>query len=698
MEEEKIILNFNHVKKTIKFPDDDKDELLKEFLDKFKDFGADKNKKYSFKFEDKFGQRHLIKEDDDLCPSNFEAKKEIFVEERKDGDESSDNESNESDSEKSKKDSLSKSQEKSNEENEKGKASEEEEEKIEVREIKVEKEQEEEKVLDEKEMEKEMNELINLNKRYTISNRKTEQENLKLENDLNKLELELQSLKGNQKTPKKIDFDEELKKIKKNHETKNKEYEDEIKSLNKINKELQNKLNELQLASNFSMNIKKNKPNKKNRKEEMLNLINKISKKQKKEKEPMLNKNDFEKLINEEETQKKKFIEQSKLKLKKLKENKNNTTTNNDINDKNEEMKENEELKLKKLSNSQKLENLEKEKNKIEEEYKSKITLLKNELEEKRKTKIENKKKEEEKRQREFEEQRKIKIEMENKKREEEKRQRELEEQRILEEKRLKELEENKKKELKLKLEEEKRQKELEKIKNKPMNNIGVKNSFNLLDDNQPNNFLDDNNNKKEEKIKEEPKEEPEFDPLEREDFKIKRKRTTAQTMAKMAFSYDCLNMINLQQIIYLGTDKAEIPVILKNNGKFTWPLNRTKLVFDKNSKIKGKNVELKALASNEEQTCKVVIEGLAKLGEGVYDAHVWFNANGENCGKMIILRVEIKKKEEDPIKLHMKEIKEFRNEYNLSEEDGYTDNYLYELLSENDFSFEDTFLKIIDN
>ena len=162
MEEEKITLNFNHVKKTIKFPDDDKDELLKEFLDKFKDFGVNENKEYSFKFEDKFGQRHLIKEDDDLCPSNFEAKKEIFVEERKDGDESSDNESKESDSKKSNKDSLSKSQEKSNEENEKGKASEEEEEKIEVREIKVEKEQEEEKVLDEKEMEKEMKELINL--------------------------------------------------------------------------------------------------------------------------------------------------------------------------------------------------------------------------------------------------------------------------------------------------------------------------------------------------------------------------------------------------------------------------------------------------------------------------------------------------------------------------------------------------------
>ena len=112
---------------------------------------------------------------------------------------------------------------------------------------------------------------------------------------------------------------------------------------------------------------------------------------------------------------------------------------------------------------------MEKEKIKIEE----KITILKIELEEKKKTK----------------------IEMANKKKEEEKRKRELEE------KRRKEIEEKEKRELKLKLEEEKRQKELEKI-----NNLGVKNSFNLLDDNHPNNYLDDINNKKE-KIKEEPKE-----------------------------------------------------------------------------------------------------------------------------------------------------------------------------------------------
>ena len=664
MEEEKfkITLNFNHIKKEIEFPNDDFDQLSVDFFKNFKDFGADENKEYNFKFEDWQGQKRIIEGDDDLCPSNFEVKKEIFIEEKEEvkeiiikKEESSDEERNKSDSENSNKDSKSKSPEKSKEDNDKGKVSDEEEKEQEKE--KEEKEKEEEEVMDEKEIEKEINQLISLNKNNIKYNKDKENHNSILQNELSKLELELKSI--NKKKNKKIDFEEELKKIQNNHEIKTKEYEEEIRNLNKINKELQDKLNELQLASNYSMSFKKNKTNKKNKKEEMLSYINKITKKHKKEKEQKIKENNFEKLINDEEIQRKKFIEQSKLRLKKLKEDNNNILIKNDINDKNDEIKENEDLKLKKESYSQKLKNLEKEKIKIEE----KITILKIELEEKKKTKTEtaNKKKEEEKRKRE------------------------------LEEKRRKEIEEKEKRELKLKLEEEKKQKELEKI-----NNLGVKNSFNLLDDNHPNNYLDDINNKKE-KIKEEPKEEPELDPLEQDNIKIKRKRTTAQTMAKMAYSYDCLNMINLQQVIYLGTDKVEFTIIIKNNGKFNWPSNRTKLVFDKNSKIKGKNVELKALASNEEQKCNVIIEGLAKLGEGVYDAQVWFNANGENCGKMLVFRVEIIKKEEDPIKEHKKEIEDFRNEYNLWENEGYSDRYLYEQLSENNFNFEETFLKIIE-
>ena len=664
MEDEKfkITLNFNHIKKEIEFPNDDFDQLSVDFFKNFKDFGADENKEYNFKFEDWQGQKRIIEGDDDLCPSNFEVKKEIFIEEKEEvkeiiikKEESSDEERNKSDSENSNKDSKSKSPEKSKEDNDKGKVSDEEEKEQEKE--KEEKEKEEEEVMDEKEIEKEINQLISLNKNNIKYNKDKENHNSILQNELSKLELELKSI--NKKKNKKIDFEEELKKIQNNHEIKTKEYEEEIRNLNKINKELQDKLNELQLASNYSMSFKKNKTNKKNKKEEMLSYINKITKKHKKEKGQKIKENNFEKLINDEEIQRKKFIEQSKLRLKKLKEDNNNILIKNDINDKNDEIKENEDLKLKKESYSQKLKNLEKEKIKIEE----KITILKIELEEKKKTK----------------------IEMANKKKEEEKRKRELEE------KRRKEIEEKEKRELKLKLEEEKRQKELEKI-----NNLGVKNSFNLLDDNHPNNYLDDINNKKE-KIKEEPKEEPELDPLEQDNIKIKRKRTTAQTMAKMAYSYDCLNMINLQQVIYLGTDKVEFTIIIKNNGKFNWPSNRTKLVFDKNSKIKGKNVELKALASNEEQKCNVIIEGLAKLGEGVYDAQVWFNANGENCGKMLVFRVEIIKKEEDPIKEHKKEIEDFRNEYNLWENEGYSDRYLYEQLSENNFNFEETFLKIIE-
>ena len=398
------------------------------------------------------------------------------------------------------------------------------------------------------------------------------------------------------------------------------------------------------------------------------------------------NKIKFNNIKKEEDNLKAIIKEQFGLKLKKIKEN------DGDYNQK-DEIKENENLKLIKKQLNDKLENLQNEKVKIENEYKSKITILKNNLEEKKRPKIEmqNKIKEEEKRKIELEEKKRREIEEKQKKelqlqREREKRKRELE---------LQQEKEEQERELQKKLEEEKRRKELEKIKNNELDKIikkNVKNSFNLLrEDNQQNEYLDEKAI-----INAYKKEENEFNPLaEEENFRIKRAGTIPTNSSKIVYSYECPNSFNLQQIIYLGTETAEIPVVLKNTCKFTWPLNKTKLVFDRNSKIKGKDVVVKPLANNEEQEVIVIIEGLSKFGEGSYDANVWFNINGENIGKMLILRVVIKKKEEDPMKKYIEKIEQFRKEFNLDEKD-YPNNMIYESLTENNFSFEDTFMKLV--
>ena len=440
-------------------------------------------------------------------------------------------------------------------------------------------EEDEDKIENELDIDRQMEILINKNRNNSFRNREILKENLILEKKLAELKIELFNLKGNEEQNKKINYDEELEKLKNKYNKNRVKYENEIEELNKTNKQIENKLNELQLASNSAMNIKKNKKNKK----EFLNLINKNFKKEKLKREEK-NEEDLDKIYEsvkiEEENNRQLTIMKSNLKLNKLKEINKANKKNKNMNNQNEEKKENEELKHKKEEANEILEKLQKKKTIIEKDHKTRIIDLKKEIEKEkiRKLKLENKKKEEE---------------------------------------------------------EEKRKKELEKKKQEEINNI--------------------------------------------------------------VYSYECSNLMYLQQTIYIGTDKAEIPVIMKNDGNITWPKNKTKLVFDKNSKIKGENVELGPLVNGEKQKYIVIIDNLSTLGEGIYDANVWFNVNDKNYGKMLNLRIEIKKMEEDPIKKNMETIEKFRAQFYLDNKDDFPDEVLYENLYKNDFDFEKTFGKMFE-
>ena len=440
-------------------------------------------------------------------------------------------------------------------------------------------EEDEDKIENELDIDRQMEILINKNRNNSFRNREILKENLILEKKLAELKIELFNLEGNEEQNKKINYDEELEKLKNKYNKNRVKYENEIEELNKTNKQLENQLNELQLASNSAMNIKKNKKNKK----EFLNLINKNFKKEKLKREEK-NEEDLDKIYEsvkiEEENNRQLTIMKSNLKLNKLKEINKANKKNKNMNNQNEEKKENEELKHKKEEANEILEKLQKKKTIIEKDHKTRIIDLKKEIEKEkiRKLKLENKKKEEE---------------------------------------------------------EEKRKKELEKKKQEEINNI--------------------------------------------------------------VYSYECSNLMYLQQTIYIGTDKAEIPVIMKNDGNITWPKNKTKLVFDKNSKIKGENVELGPLVNGEKQKYIVIIDNLSTLGEGIYDANVWFNVNDKNYGKMLNLRIEIKKMEEDPIKKNMETIEKFRAQFYLDNKDDFPDEVLYENLYKNDFDFEKTFGKMFE-
>ena len=669
---QEITLNYNHIKRKVYIPEDEED-LLESFFNKF---DADKTKKYIFKYEDETGEQKIMT-NNDICPSNFKENMEIIVEEekeiiilqktiekkvkRKSGSSSSlslENEDkggvekklNKREEQMEGKNSEDKINNMDNEDNGEDKSEEGEKiVKIKEKEIIMEKKVEKEIELNEKDIEKQIKQIIDENRKNALNNLTKENDNKKLESELKKLENELKGKEVN-----KINYEQELKNLKKKYEQKNIQNDEEIKNLIEKNKQLQNKLNELQLqlTSKTANPIIKKKKDKQN----SLIYIKKSFDDYKKEREKKYKYDEI--FTNNMKKEEDKMEEIMKKNVKKLL---NKSQVNNNINIKinhenniqNEEFEENENLTLLKEEMKEKLENLKNEKILKEKEYKKKIEDLKEDLIKKKQ----------------------LKLEMENKRKEEE----------IL----AKELEEKQKSELKMKLlaEEEKKKKILEENKK-----VELDKNNQIKKEKQLNSF---NNNIKKENLSKVPESNP-INQSDNKDFLPKRKDTLRQTSAKKVYSFECTNILNLQQIIYQGTDSAEIPIIMKNTGKFIWPQNNTKLVFDPKSKIKGKSVLLKPLANNEEQKCIIVIDDLAKLGEGIYDASVWFNVNGENCGKKLTLRVEIIKKEEEPMNENLEILEKFRKEFNLDNKDDYPDNYLLDILTEADFNFEDAFMKVI--
>ena len=161
----------------------------------------------------------------------------------------------------------------------------------------------------------------------------------------------------------------------------------------------------------------------------------------------------------------------------------------------------------------------------------------------------------------------------------------------------------------------------------------------------------------------------------------------------KKIYSYDCLNMINLSVFINEGTENAEIKILLKNNGKDKWPEGETKLIFDEASEIKGDDLILEPQDIGEKKMYIANIKNLENMEEGEYKSYLSFNVEGKNYGEKLTLMVIIKKKENEDslINKYIEKIKEFRDSFNLNEDD-YPNEKLLKILQENDFSFEEAF------
>ena len=135
---------------------------------------------------------------------------------------------------------------------------------------------------------------------------------------------------------------------------------------------------------------------------------------------------------------------------------------------------------------------------------------------------------------------------------------------------------------------------------------------------------------------------------------------------------------------------------MLKNTGIFPWPPNTTKLIFDTTYLIRGKTVVLNSLKTNEEQKCNVKVDDLSNLPIGEKDASLYLNINGNNIERVIKMKVIIVEREINRIEKHKEVIKQFRNEYDIIDENDYPDEDLYEILLSNNFNFEKAFMCLI--
>jgi hypothetical protein len=161
-------------------------------------------------------------------------------------------------------------------------------------------------------------------------------------------------------------------------------------------------------------------------------------------------------------------------------------------------------------------------------------------------------------------------------------------------------------------------------------------------------------------------------------------------------YSYECTNNMNLVVYIYKGTDEAKIDLNLKNNGDNSWPM-LSKLVYDKDSIIHGNDIQLQSQDPGEEKNYEVNFKNLRNCPEGEHKAILWFFVNGKPCGEKLTLKIVIRPKEQvDENEENMDKIKEFRENFGLSEQE-YSDEQLLEKLKQADFNFEIAFESLFD-
>ena len=159
----------------------------------------------------------------------------------------------------------------------------------------------------------------------------------------------------------------------------------------------------------------------------------------------------------------------------------------------------------------------------------------------------------------------------------------------------------------------------------------------------------------------------------------------------KNEISYEVLNKDKLKIEIQEGQNEAKLEIILKNNGTKQWPENKTKLIANEQKNLIGKNIELEPQNPNDIQKYITNFNELKTYPPGDYTASYYFEVDGKKYGDDIELDIIIKDKGGDEEEKYKLLVKEFRDEYTLSEE-LYSDEKLLQILKKHNFNVVEAF------
>ena len=116
-------------------------------------------------------------------------------------------------------------------------------------------------------------------------------------------------------------------------------------------------------------------------------------------------------------------------------------------------------------------------------------------------------------------------------------------------------------------------------------------------------------------------------------------------------YSYNCLTN-NLDFIISKGTKQFIFTMELENNGKDTWPENKTTLSTDISiSTITMKDIILEPLKPGLKTSINVIFNDIDMFQPGKYYSYLIFQVDGKKYGNKILVNIEVATKNDIKVK-----------------------------------------------